>query len=78
MDIEEYQKWILYYQKEPFFADRQEHQLAIIAHSINAFAGGKAKFEDFFISKKDKIKTNNEALRSLLKSKIKGNSGTRS
>ncbi|TLP41036.1 phage tail assembly protein T [Arcobacter arenosus] len=49
-------EWQEYYDLEPFPADRQEYQLAVISQILAASVGADKKTEDFLISHKKKVK----------------------
>lgn len=46
--------WSEYLAEEPAHADRSEAQLAMIAHMVSNFMGGKHEVTDFMISRRPK------------------------
>lgn len=49
MTNEEFMKWMIFVRDRPL--DTQEVQMAILTYLVNSQGGGKAKFEDFMVSK---------------------------
>lgn len=56
MSYEEFCKWINYYNKEPFAADRQEFQMAHLMQMVASFGGSKTKIKDFMVCKQEEKK----------------------
>lgn len=53
----ELEEWKDYYNLEPFPADRQEYQMAVLCQVIAATNGVKAKVEDFMVCDRENKKT---------------------
>ncbi|MFT7880714.1 MAG: hypothetical protein ABXS91_10010 [Sulfurimonas sp.] len=60
MSSSELMEWIEYFGIEPFPADRNEIQIAMLSSLISASNGGKAKMNDFILSGKQKVATSIE------------------
>lgn len=54
LSYRELYKWYEYYNEEPFLADRNEQQMAILSNLVASFGGSKAKVKDFMVSNKNK------------------------
>ncbi len=61
MTHSEYLEWQEYYKTEPFHADRQETQTAVMSFLISTANGGKNKIDDFLLSHRDKSNSTSKA-----------------
>ncbi len=52
----ELHEWFDYYNQEPFFADRNEQQMAQLSTMVSSFMGGEAEMIDFMPSVEKKPK----------------------
>ena len=67
MSINEFYDWIKYANKEPFFADRLEMQLAQLSTMVASFGKSKATVKDFMIVKNESKKMSTKQLEDNLK-----------